>query len=108
MTKQISYSIKISTISSNIIGFLYIINIEFWKIYFKPKQHLSQLKKVAKFLKNPKKIPIVPKLLLNDNEIIWDVGLGYESESIDQGRSYEIIYCSGSSQEIYHTLEMVV
>jgi len=25
---------------------------------------------------------------LNDNEIIWDVGLGCESESINQGRSY--------------------
>jgi len=41
-------------------------------------------------LKNPKNYPIVPLLSfrLNDNEIICNVGLGCESESIDQGRSY--------------------
>jgi len=41
-------------------------------------------------LKNPKKYPIVPLLLfkLNDNEIIYDAGLGCENESIGQGRSY--------------------
>jgi len=41
-------------------------------------------------LKNPKNYPIVPLLSfrLNDNEIICNVGLGCENESIDQGRSY--------------------
>jgi len=30
----------------------------------------------------------VPLLWLDDNEIIWDGGVGCEKESIDQGRSY--------------------
>jgi len=55
---------------------------------YKRKQQLSLLKEVAKFLKNPKNYSIVPLLWLNDNEIIYNVGLGCESESIDQGRSY--------------------
>jgi len=59
----------------------------FEKLY-KRKQQLSLLKEVAKFLKNPKNYSIVPLLWLNDNEIICNVGLGCESESIDQGRSY--------------------
>ena len=52
------------------------------------KPGLSLLKEVDKFLKNPKDYPLVPLLWLNDNEIICDSGLGCESESIDQGRSY--------------------
>ena len=65
-------------------------NIDNFEKLYKRKQQLSLLKEVAKFLKNPKNYPIVPLLLfrLNDNEIICNVGLGCESESIDQGRSY--------------------
>jgi len=48
---------------------------------------------------------------LNDNEIISNVGLGCESESISQGRSYvdkNLIFQIVSSQDLHHTLEMVV
>jgi len=38
---------------------------------------------------------------LNDNEIICNVGLGCENESIGQRRSY-------FDKNIYHTLDMVV
>jgi len=67
---------------------LFIINIAFFEKLYKRKQQSSLLKEVAKFLKNPKNYPIVPLLWLNDNEIICNVGLGCENESIDQGRSY--------------------
>jgi len=65
-------------------------NIDNFEKLYKRKQQLSLLKEVAKFLKNPKNHPIVPLLSfrLNDNEIICNVGLGCENESIDQGRSY--------------------
>jgi len=63
-------------------------NIDNFEKLYKRKQQLSLLKEVAKFLKNPKNYPIVPLLWLNDNEIICNVGLGCECESIDQGRSY--------------------
>jgi len=63
-------------------------NLDNFEKLYKRKQQLSLLKEVAKFWKNPKNYPIVPLLWLNDNEIICNVGLGCESESIDQGRSY--------------------
>jgi len=63
-------------------------NIDNFEKLYKRKQQLSLLKEVAKFLKNPKNYPIVPLLWLNDNEIICNVGLGCENESIDQRRSY--------------------
>ena len=65
--------------------FIHIANIE---NLYEPKLQLSLLKEVAKFLKNPKNNPIVPLLWLNDNEIICNVGLGCERESLDRGRSY--------------------
>jgi len=82
-TKQKIFSNIIITFLSIIFVLLFIINIAYFK-----KQQLSILKEVAKFLKNPKNYPIVPLLWLNDNEIIYNLGLGCESESIDQGRSY--------------------
>ena len=88
ITKQISYTFKFSIFSSINIGLLLIINIAYFGNLYKLKQHLSQLKQEAIFLKNPIHKPIVPQLWLNDNEIIWDVGLGCERERVDQGRSY--------------------
>jgi len=89
ITKQKCFSFKTITISSIIIVLLFI-NIDFLENLYEPKQHLSLLKEVAKFLKNPKNYPIVPLLSfrLNDEKIICNVGLGCESESIGQGRSY--------------------
>jgi len=66
---------------------LLLILCHFEKLYNR-KQHISQLIQVAKFLKNTQNFPNVPLLWLNDNDIIYDAGLGCENESIDQGRSY--------------------
>jgi len=86
--KQKAFTNKIITISSIIIGILFFINITDLEKLYKRKQHISQLKQVAKFLKNTQNYPIVPLLWLNDNDIIYDAGLGCENESIDQERSY--------------------
>jgi len=88
--KQKIFTNAIITISSIIIVLLLFLNIAYFEKLYKRKQQLSLLKEVAKFWKNPKNYPIVPLLSfrLNDNEIICNVGLGCESESIDQGRSY--------------------
>jgi len=88
--KQKIFTNKILTISSIIFVLLLFINIAYFEKLYKRKQQLSLLKEVAKFLKNPKNYPIVPLLSfrLNDNEIICNVGLGRENESIGQGRSY--------------------
>jgi len=90
ITIQKINNIKIVTISSIIIGLLFIINIACLEKLYKRKQHFSLLKKVDKNLINPKNYPIVPLFILwlDDNEIILDAGVGCESESIDQGRSY--------------------
>jgi len=48
---------------------------------------------------------------LDDNEIIWDAGLRCDDESIEQGESMLIkisIFLYVSSQDLYHTLDMVV
>jgi len=87
-TRQKIFANKIITISSIIFVLLFLLNIADFKKLYKRKQQLSLLNEVAKFLKNPKNYPIVPLLWLNDNEIICNVGLGCENESIDQGRSY--------------------
>jgi len=87
-SRQKIFTNKILTISSIIFVLLFFINIAYFEKLFKRKQQLSLLKVVNKFLKNTKNYPIVPQLWLNDNEIIYNVGLGCESESIDQGRSY--------------------
>jgi len=90
ITTQKIFTNTIITISSIIFILLFIINIDNFEKLYKRKQQLSLLKVVAKFLKNPKNYPIVSLLSfrLNDNEIICNVGLGCENESIDQGRSY--------------------
>jgi len=80
VTKQICNT----TISCIIIGVLFI-NILYIENQYVPKQH----KKVNKFLKKTKNFPIMPRIWLNNNEITSIVALGCESESIDQGRSYE-------------------
>jgi len=81
-----TFSNKLMTFS-NIVVFLFFFNFCQSEKLYKRKQYISQLKEVAKFLKN---YPVMPQLSyrLNDNDTIWDVGLGCESESIDQGRSY--------------------
>ena len=80
--KQIRSTYRITSISSIIIGLLLIIIANF-KNLFELKQHI--ITTINKFPKNSSKVPL---LWLNGNGIIWDVGLGCESESIDQGRSY--------------------
>jgi len=90
ISKQKTFTNKILTISSIIFVLLFLLNIDNFEKLYKRKQQLSLLKEVAKFLINPQNYPIVPLLSfrLNDNEIICNVGLGCENESIDQGRSY--------------------
>ena len=82
--KQKIFINKLLSISIIFFGMLFIIQCHF------EKQNKSQINEVYKFLNNYKYIPIVPQLLLwlNDNEVIYNVGLGCESESIDQGTSY--------------------
>jgi len=89
-SKQKTFTKKIITILIIIIGLLLIINIDYLEKLCKRKQQLSLLKEVAKFWVLSKKFPFVPQLSfsLNDNEIICNVGLSCESESIGQGRSY--------------------
>jgi len=87
-TRQMAFTNQIITISSIIIVLLLYFNIAYFESVYKRKQQFSLFKEVDKFVKNPKNYPIVPLLWLNDNEIICNVGLGCESESIDQGRSY--------------------
>jgi len=90
-TKYISYTFKAATITSIIIEFLWIINLKNFERLYEGKQHLSLLKQVVKFFENTKNYQIEPLLSFRSNskEIIWDVGLGCESETLDQGRSYE-------------------
>jgi len=106
--KQKIFTYTIITISSIIIVLLLFLNNAYFEKLYKRKQQLSLLKEVNKFLKNPKNYPIVPLLSfrLNDNEIICNVSLGCESESIDQGRSYidkniSISYCFFSRSSSY-------
>jgi len=47
------------------------------------------IKNHGKFFKNTRNFPIVPFLDLYNNETIWVAGVGCESESIEQGRSFE-------------------
>jgi len=67
ITKPNSLTNKIITMLIIIFVLLLILNFAYFENLYDPKQ---------------------PQLWLNDNEIIWDVSLGCENESIDQGRSY--------------------
>jgi len=102
ITKKKTLINKIITLSSIIVQLLFIIHITCFEKLYQRKQQLSLLKEVAKFLKNHKNYPIVPLLSfrLNINEIICNVGLGCESESIGVSfvhRSLWIILCFNSS-----------
>jgi len=90
ITKQKTFTNNIITTSSIIIELFCLINIAYYEKLHKRQQHFSLLIQETKFLINPKNYPIVPLFILwlDDNEIIWDAGVGCESESIDQGRSY--------------------
>jgi len=95
---------KIATISSIIIGLSIILNFKNSGNFDEPKQQIYVINTIAEFLKNAL---IVPRLWLNDNAIIWDVGFGCESESIDQGRSYsqmdiDISDCFFSRYSLYN------
>ena len=70
-------------------GFLLYIIILYFTNRDDPKQHMDAISTIERLLKKSKNLSIVPLLSfkLNDNEIIWDVGLGCENESLDQGRS---------------------
>jgi len=96
-TKNLNKIYKEKTVTNQFITNLIIIfvlffllNVSYFDKLYKRSQHISQLKHVAKFLKNPKNSPFVPLLSfrLNDNDIIWGVSMRCENESIDQGRSY--------------------
>jgi len=84
-TKQIHSTCKISTLSINIMEFMFVFYLAIFENLDEPKKHIDNK---INFLKKAKKHSIVPLLWLDDNEIIWDVGVGCEKESIDQGRSY--------------------
>jgi len=88
ITKQKTFTNNIITPSNIIFGLLCLINIAYIEKLHKRQQHFSLLIQERQFLKNPKNNPSVPQLWLDDNEIIWDDGVGCENESIDQGRSY--------------------
>ena len=87
ITKQKINTNKLITISSIIIGLLVFINIAYFEKLYKKKQNISLFKEITNCLKNPSILPLF-SLWLDDNEIIWDAGLGCEKESIDQGWSY--------------------
>jgi len=87
IAKQKAFINKIITIFFFIIGLIFIY-ISYFENLIEIKQHLSILKDLAKNMKKPKIYPIMPLLWLNDNDVIYNVGLGCESERIDQGRSY--------------------
>jgi len=99
ITKQKTNTNKFFTISSIIIALLlFLIHCHFEKLY-EGRQPISQLRQVAKLFIYPKNSLIAPllSLWLNDNDIIWGIGLGCENESIGQGRSYAYINISISN-----------
>ena len=85
VTKQI-----INMISGITIGLLFIIFIAYFKNLDESKQHKDVINTKKNYLKKAKNHSIVTQFSfrLNDNEIIWDLGVVCENESIDQGRSY--------------------
>ena len=90
ITKQFFFTIIITTILSHVIELVIIINIKNFENLDEPKKRIDVIYNEDKFWKFAKKTSIVPQfsLWLKDDEIIWDAGVGCESESIDQGRSY--------------------
>jgi len=90
ITKLKTFTNKIITISSIIIGLLLFFNLYHLEILSKRKQHISLIKEVAKFWKIQKntRLCLYLSFRLNDNEIFCNAGLGCESENIGQGRSY--------------------
>jgi len=87
-SEQICLIFRFSTISSILVGLLFIMN----------KEHRDELKQykvvrniIDKLFENTKtpRIGSLFSLLLNDREIIWNAVLVCENETIDQGRSYE-------------------
>ena len=90
ISKKICFTFKIIMMSIIIIGSFFIINIWDFKNIKGPKMHIDLISTIDKFLKIINNTSIVPlfSLWLNDNEIIWDAGVGCENESIGQGRSY--------------------
>jgi len=109
--KELKTTKKITTISIIIIGLnlLLIINIKNFEKNDVTKQYIDVIKTIAKFLEkaiNPSIGPLM-SFRLNDNDIIWNVGLGCESESINQGRSYvnnnfDISNCFFSRNSVYN------
>jgi len=85
---QLSNTLKVATFSIIIIGLLFIIKTNYFEKLDKPKKHIGILNTIIKCLINLKKSKIWPLLRLSDNEIIWNIGVGCERESIGQGRSY--------------------
>ena len=105
-TNQIRSSMKNSTISSIIIGILFIFIIMYFENLDETKQHKDVINAIDKILKNNRNYLIVPLLWLNDKANFRDVGLGCENESLDQGRSYEdkninISHCFFSRYSLY-------
>jgi len=70
------------------------------------KQQFDVIKTITGFWKKAIITPNVPQFCLNENDIIWGVGLGCVKELMDQGQSYSqmninISYCSFSRYSSY-------
>jgi len=87
--KNIDSILKVAKISNIIISLLSILLFCHHEKLDDLKQHIDVINTIYKYLKKNKNPSIVPLLWLNDNDNFWDVGVGCESESIDQGRSYD-------------------
>ena len=100
--KQSCYSFSINLLII-IFGLFFIRKNAFYEYLDEPKKHID-------FINNNRKLfikTITVPLWLDDCEIIWDAGVGCESESIDQGRSYvdeniNIALCFFSRYLSYH------
>jgi len=97
---------KLITILNKNIALLFLIMYCFEQLY-EVKQCVSQLTQVAKIFQENNHSPNVSLLWLNEDGIIFDVGIGCESESIDQGRSYvgkkiNISLCFFSRYSVYN------
>ena len=85
--KQSDNTKRMTSILSVITELLFLILCNFGILY-QGKQPLSQYKPITKFLLTPRNSPMMPLLWQNNTVILWGIGVGCESESIDLGRSY--------------------
>jgi len=89
-TKQISFTSMIVTKLMILTEILLIFILVYFENLNEPKDNLEIINETMfmRITQNPSIMPLF-SMWLNDNMIIWKISLGCESESIDQGRSYE-------------------